>query len=356
MTCSRCQAESRDGARFCRECGATFGAACSSCGAKVEPGSRFCNSCGAPLAAAITPAPAPSHRARNVRINLLRGIVGATIVATLALVVTLRVGPRPVDGSSPAARASRRGAGAGLPELEGRVKTVEPDRRTIQVSSGLLGLGATLVALGDETQILVGDKEGALGDLRQGVRVRVAFDARPDTRVARVIEVLIGGVSARRPRPVPGIPTNAGLPGASDRAAGPPEPTPRPAAGPPPTRWRAAAPPAVATTPAVALPPAPAPDPRHSGTVMDVGRDSLVVAELGRAGEEQTLHVTVTPATRIIDSDRNPHATSGPDQFTATPTTLTDIQKGDFVVIDVDREGQTLVAQSVMVTLRRGGK
>src|ERR1700675_1923276 len=55
MTCPRCQAENREGARFCRECGATFGAVCSSCGAKVEAGSKFCDGCGTPLAA--TPGP-----------------------------------------------------------------------------------------------------------------------------------------------------------------------------------------------------------------------------------------------------------------------------------------------------------
>jgi class 3 adenylate cyclase len=51
MTCPRCQAANRDGARFCRECGATFAAVCAVCGAKVEAGSKFCDSCGAPLAA-----------------------------------------------------------------------------------------------------------------------------------------------------------------------------------------------------------------------------------------------------------------------------------------------------------------
>src|SRR5262245_32654767 len=51
MTCPRCQAENRDVARFCRECGATFAAVCAACGAKVEAGSKFCDSCGAPLAA-----------------------------------------------------------------------------------------------------------------------------------------------------------------------------------------------------------------------------------------------------------------------------------------------------------------
>jgi Double zinc ribbon/Adenylate and Guanylate cyclase catalytic domain len=51
MTCPRCQAANRDGARFCRECGATFPPVCAACGAKVEAGSKFCDSCGAPLAA-----------------------------------------------------------------------------------------------------------------------------------------------------------------------------------------------------------------------------------------------------------------------------------------------------------------
>jgi hypothetical protein len=51
MTCPRCRAENRDGARFCRECGATFAAVCAACGARAEAGSKFCDSCGAPLAA-----------------------------------------------------------------------------------------------------------------------------------------------------------------------------------------------------------------------------------------------------------------------------------------------------------------
>src|SRR6266852_2588148 len=52
MQCPRCQAENREGARFCRECGATFGAVCSGCGTKIEAGSKFCDGCGAPLAVA----------------------------------------------------------------------------------------------------------------------------------------------------------------------------------------------------------------------------------------------------------------------------------------------------------------
>src|SRR5262245_6025565 len=61
MKCPRCQADNRDGARFCRECGATFMAVCPSCGAKVEAGSKFCDSCGVATAAPHAPPAAASR-------------------------------------------------------------------------------------------------------------------------------------------------------------------------------------------------------------------------------------------------------------------------------------------------------
>ena len=64
MNCPQCQAENREGARFCRDCGALFAAVCSRCGAKVEAGSRFCDHCGTPLAATPTPTPEPLHLVR----------------------------------------------------------------------------------------------------------------------------------------------------------------------------------------------------------------------------------------------------------------------------------------------------
>ena len=51
MTCPRCQATSREGARFCEQCGARQARACPSCGAEVAAEARFCGGCGAPLAA-----------------------------------------------------------------------------------------------------------------------------------------------------------------------------------------------------------------------------------------------------------------------------------------------------------------
>ena len=61
MQCPRCQAQNRDGAQFCRSCGARFESLCPQCQARVAPDSRFCDACGAQLAAAaVTPPPAPA--------------------------------------------------------------------------------------------------------------------------------------------------------------------------------------------------------------------------------------------------------------------------------------------------------
>ena len=47
MRCSKCGAENRDGAKFCKNCAAPIPAKCLSCGAAVQPRSKFCDECGA---------------------------------------------------------------------------------------------------------------------------------------------------------------------------------------------------------------------------------------------------------------------------------------------------------------------
>ena len=59
MKCPRCQAENREGRRFCAECGASLAVACSSCGFSNEPGEKFCGGCGQALEFAAAPVPAP---------------------------------------------------------------------------------------------------------------------------------------------------------------------------------------------------------------------------------------------------------------------------------------------------------
>ena len=54
MQCPRCAAPTREGVRFCEDCGSPLSLACPSCGAEVVAGKRFCGACGAAL-------PAHSH-------------------------------------------------------------------------------------------------------------------------------------------------------------------------------------------------------------------------------------------------------------------------------------------------------
>lgn len=53
MNCKNCNAEMKEGALFCQECGAKVGddlpetsLKCAKCGAELEPGIKFCSQCG----------------------------------------------------------------------------------------------------------------------------------------------------------------------------------------------------------------------------------------------------------------------------------------------------------------------
>src|SRR4029453_2489425 len=81
MKCSGCQAENREGARFCRACGALFAGVCPGCGASVEAGSKFCDRCGIPLASAATAESSPAHAGQ---VETMTGDVGELISAPTA--------------------------------------------------------------------------------------------------------------------------------------------------------------------------------------------------------------------------------------------------------------------------------
>jgi class 3 adenylate cyclase len=52
MICPRCQAQNRDGVRFCEHCGASFAETCPKCAAVIAPGAAFCGACGVAFNAA----------------------------------------------------------------------------------------------------------------------------------------------------------------------------------------------------------------------------------------------------------------------------------------------------------------
>jgi len=49
MKCPQCQFENREGAKFCKECGAKLDLTCPQCGNILSPDSRFCDECGSQL-------------------------------------------------------------------------------------------------------------------------------------------------------------------------------------------------------------------------------------------------------------------------------------------------------------------
>jgi class 3 adenylate cyclase/tetratricopeptide (TPR) repeat protein len=49
MQCPKCQFDNREGAKFCKECGADLEVACPECGTVYELGSKFCDECGQDL-------------------------------------------------------------------------------------------------------------------------------------------------------------------------------------------------------------------------------------------------------------------------------------------------------------------
>src|SRR5271154_7010090 len=54
IRCTKCGADNREGAKFCRECATPFAAKCPHCGAANKPGAKFCDECAASLASPST--------------------------------------------------------------------------------------------------------------------------------------------------------------------------------------------------------------------------------------------------------------------------------------------------------------
>ena len=57
MKCPHCQAENREGRKFCSACGKPLQLTCPSCGAVNEPGESYCGECGRPLGTPNTAQP-----------------------------------------------------------------------------------------------------------------------------------------------------------------------------------------------------------------------------------------------------------------------------------------------------------
>ena len=86
MRCPACQHRSREGARFCAECGTALAPRCSGCGVPLRLADRFCAACGRPVAAdepGAERATDPAREAERRQITVaFCDLVGSTLHAS----------------------------------------------------------------------------------------------------------------------------------------------------------------------------------------------------------------------------------------------------------------------------------
>jgi hypothetical protein len=139
-----------------------------------------------------------SRRKRRLRGLSVLGIA-AVIVSVSQFVAPVlpgrllasRLAPRALFLSPAAAPVSEPAAAPVSEEARGRVEIVEPGAGIIRVSSGFLGLASVELVVDPETLIVVGDKEGGFGDIRDGGRVKAAYDASRGTLRAKRVEIIV---------------------------------------------------------------------------------------------------------------------------------------------------------------------
>ncbi len=89
MVCPACQAENREGSKFCEECGTALSLRCPSCGAGHRAGQKFCNECGTALAGASAAgriaSPAPAGKPAPVSERRLVSVLFADLVGFTTL-------------------------------------------------------------------------------------------------------------------------------------------------------------------------------------------------------------------------------------------------------------------------------
>ena len=72
--------------------------------------------------------------------------------------------------------------------LEGSVKKVDPGAGTLQVTAG--PLGNRILEVAEDTLIAVDGRQATLADLREGAKVKAAYESRDGKNVATRIEVV----------------------------------------------------------------------------------------------------------------------------------------------------------------------
>jgi hypothetical protein len=152
-----------------------------------------------------------------------------TVLASAVTVLTLIGGPAMAQAPGTPPRPAPSPAAPAAPEkekeVEGTVKKVDATKKSVQVSSGLLGLFGATLEVDDSTKINVDGKDGSIADIREGARVKASYESRDGRNVAKSIDVMraeegTAGAPARPGTPSGGGSPSATTPGASSPGAG----------------------------------------------------------------------------------------------------------------------------------------
>jgi hypothetical protein len=129
------------------------------------------------------------RRSRRRRLRGLTALAAGLVLLAAGAVLVRTPAPWILRASEYEASAVSRVGHGGHGEAQGRVQTVEPETGVIRLSSGFLGLMSVAIVLTPDTVIVVGDKEGGFGDIRQGERVLAAYEVRSGVLEATRVEV-----------------------------------------------------------------------------------------------------------------------------------------------------------------------
>jgi len=93
---------------------------------------------------------------------------------------------------------------------------------------------------------------------------------------------------------------------------------------------------------------------RSSGIVLAVNPSArtLLLQDMGAAAEASRLRVELAPDARVVLSERDDRAEDLNHPFKDTVITLSDVYKGDFVVVDMRGPEGKALARSIVVTFR----
>jgi hypothetical protein len=115
-----------------------------------------------------------------------RAISGTIAIAAM---LVLGVGPTsaPSQQISPGSGTSSNAWTTGL--VEGTVKSVDPQTGTVHVSTGFFGFFGKTLQLSEDTEVQIDGRLGSLTEIREGARVKVAYEVRDGKNVATHIEL-----------------------------------------------------------------------------------------------------------------------------------------------------------------------